>query len=335
MATTRQPAEALLDPTLRLRPAQPDDLEVVAQLMLDVCTNDGDPTMATNPEELRAEWQGPGFTLATDAWVVSTSTGRVVGYEEFYNRYAHAALQGDGYVHPDFMGLGIGTTMLRALEARARKEMELADTELRVFIRNAMAIGDRISREMHEAEGYQPVRFFWRMEITLPAAPSNSNWPQGVALRPFDVNEGQTYLIYRAHEEAFQDHWGYSPRSFEEWSHRMIESGDFDPSLWFLAWDGEQIAGYALCRFRNGNGWVGSLGVRRPWRKRGLGLALLQHAFAEFYQRGTPAVSLGVDADSPTGATRLYHKAGMQVAAEYVNYEKELRPGREPESKTE
>jgi mycothiol synthase len=62
-----------------------------------------------------------------------------------------------------------------------------------------------------------------------------------------------------------------------------------------------------------------------------LGLALLQHSFGEFYKRGTPVISLGVDAANPTGATRLYQKAGMHVAAEYVSYEKELRPGLELE----
>ena len=109
---------------------------------------------------------------------------------------------------------------------------------------------------------------------------------------------------------------------------------DIDPSLWYIAWDGDQIAGFALDRYRNGHGWVGTLGVRRPWRKHGLGLALLYHSFGEFYKRGKQTASLGVDAANPTGATRLYQKAGMHVAAEYVSYEKELRPGLEPEVDT-
>ena len=325
--------KTLLDQGLSLRAAQWADLEPVAGLILDVCTHDGDPTIAVPPEELRTEWEMPGFTLETDAWVVTTSDGRVVGFEEFVNRYAHASLQGDGYVHPDFMGKGIGTAMLRALEERARKEMELAEPEHRVFIRNAMSIGDTVAREMHEAEGYQPIRFFWRMEITLDGAPPAPSWPEGIELRPFDVDT-HTYLVYRAHEEAFSDHWGHTPRSFEEWKHRVVEGEGFDPSLYFAVWDGDQVVGYALNRYRNGNGWVGTLGVRRSWRKRGLGLALLYHSFAEFYKRGTPVISLGVDAASQTGATRLYKKAGMHVASEYVSYEKELRPGREPEVET-
>jgi ribosomal protein S18 acetylase RimI-like enzyme len=68
--------------------------------------------------------------------------------------------------------------------------------------------------------------------------------------------------------------------------------------------------------------------VRRPWRKKGLGLALLTHSFGEFYKRGMKTIGLGVDASNPTGATRLYQRAGMTVASEFLTFEKELRPGR-------
>jgi len=322
-----------LDPGLKLRTAQWADLEPVAQLILDECTAGGDPAIAVSADELREEWETPGFNLETDAWVVSTEDGRVVGFEEFVNRYAHASLQGDGYVHPDFLGKGIGTTMLRALEERAIKDMELAEPEHRVFIRNGISMGDTAARELHEAEGYKPIRFFWRMEISLEEAPPAPVWPEGIELRPFDA-ETHAYLLYRAHEEAFNDHWGHTPRSFEEWEHRVIKTDDYDSNLYHIAWDGDQIAGYALCHYRMSNGWVGTLGVRRPWRKRGLGLALLYSSFTEFYKRGDKNINLGVDAASQTGATRLYKKAGMQVAAEYVSYEKELRPGLEPEVET-
>jgi mycothiol synthase len=321
--------ELPLGPGLHLRAANWADLEPVAQLILDVCTHDGDPTIAVPPDELKNEWQTPGFNLETDAWVVTTEDGRVVGFEEFVNRHAHAVLQGDGYVHPEFIGQGIGTAMLHALEERARKEIELADPELRVFIRNGMSIGDSVSREMHENEGYRPIRFFWRMEITLDGPPPAPEWPQDIELHLFEL-EKHDYAVYQAHEEAFRDHWGHTPHTYEDWQHRM-HNEEMDPSLWFIAWEGDQVAGYALCRYRHDNGWVGTLGVRRSWRKHGLGLALLYHSFAEFYKRGTQVISLGVDAASQTGATRLYQRAGMHVAAEYVSYEKELRPGRELE----
>ncbi|MBK7448764.1 MAG: GNAT family N-acetyltransferase [Anaerolineales bacterium] len=95
-----------------------------------------------------------------------------------------------------------------------------------------------------------------------------------------------------------------------------------------VAWEGDQIAGYSQNRFRMGIGWVGTLGVLKPWRKKGLGLALLLTSFADFYQRGMPTIGLGVDASNKTGATRLYQRAGMSIATEFTTFEKELRPGR-------
>lgn len=330
MTALDRPTNALLDPSLILRPAAWTDLEGVAQLILDVCTHDGDATVAVTPEELAREWKNEGFILETNAWVVEASNGQIVGYEEFNNRHAHAKYDGDGYVHPEFMGRGIGTAMLRAMDERAREEMKLAEPDLRVYIRNGMSIGDTISREMHEAEGYQPIRFSWRMEINLTEAPPAPVWPKGVELRPF-VLADHNQAVFEAHEEAFSDHWGHTPGTFANWQNRMTNREAFDPSLWFIAWDGDQIAGYSLCRYRMGIGWVGSLGVRRPWRKHGLGMALLLHSFGEFHKRGMNTVGLGVDASNPTGATRLYQKAGMKIAAEYVIYEKEYRPGRDIE----
>ena len=331
MGTLTKTNKTILDPSLSLRPAQWADLHAVTKLIYDVCEADGDVTVAVTPEELEREWKAPGFDLEKNAWVVVTSDGRVVGYEEFNDRHAHASLMGDGYVHPEFMGRGVGTAMLRALDVRAREEMELAEPDLRVFIRNGMSIGDKVAREMHEAEGYKAIRFSWRMEITLDDAPPAPVFPDGIELRPF-VLEQHDHAVFEAHEEAFSDHWGHTPGTYEKWQHNVSGREDLDPSLWHIAWDGDQIAGYSLCRYRNGLGWVGTLGVRRTWRKRGLGEALLLHSFAEFYKRGTKTIGLGVDAANPTGATRLYKKAGMHVASEYVIYEKELRPGRELES---
>jgi mycothiol synthase len=199
---------------------------------------------------------------------------------------------------------------------------------LRVFIRSTMDGKDAVAKKLHEAAGYVPVRFNWRMEIKLEKAPSDANWPDGIELRPF-VKEEHALAVWQANNEAFRDHWGSHDSEFEEWSNRKLNSSNFDPSLWMVAWDGDQIAGFSLNRYRMGIGWIGSLGVRRLWRKKGLGMALLQHSFGEFYSRGMKTIGLGVDASNPTGATRLYRVAGMYVASEFITYDKTLRKGSE------
>ncbi|MGZ3666136.1 MAG: GNAT family N-acetyltransferase, partial [Ktedonobacterales bacterium] len=127
-------------------------------------------------------------------------------------------------------------------------------------------------------------------------------------------------------EEAFEDHWGHVPQPYDEWL-QLLDRPDFDPSLWFMAMDGDQIAGAAQCRVRLDNGWIGRLSVRRPYRQRGVGTALLLHAFREFQRRGYHTVALGVDSQNLTGATRLYEQVGMRVTRQFDSYRKVLRPG--------
>ena len=164
--------------------------------------------------------------------------------------------------------------------------------------------------------------------------------PPGLMVSRIQTQQGFDDLeaILRAVDEAFEDHWGHVDRSGDQerirrFRHSVETDEDHDPSLWYLAMDGNEIAGVALCASRLGadreTGMVNTLGVRRPWRRQGLGLALLHHAFGEFFTRGYQRVGLGVDTQNLSGATRLYEKAGMQVDRELVVYEKELRPGEE------
>jgi mycothiol synthase len=99
--------------------------------------------------------------------------------------------------------------------------------------------------------------------------------------------------------------------------------------------DLDAVAAFARCQDEKAlGGWIHTLGVLRPWRRHGLGQALLYHAFAEFYRRGINNVYLGVDAQSLTGATRLYERAGMHVVRLFKAYEKELRAGKELSTQT-
>jgi mycothiol synthase len=322
--------ETHLDPSLSLRPVQWADLNAVAKLIYDVCEADGDVTVATTPEELANEWKKEGFNLERDTFLVETKDGRVVGYEEFGNEVEHVQLYSDGYVHPEFKGLGIGTTLLRAVEVRAREDMKLADPDSRIFIRSTIDNKDEQGHSLHQTEGYVSIRYHWRMEIKLQEPPPAVTLPDGIELRPF-VKDEHAVAVWQALNESFRDHWGSHDVTFEEFVHNRFQPTKYDPTLWAVAWDGNEVAGFSINRFRMGIGWIGTLGVRRPWRKKGLGLTLLQYSFGEFYKRGTTTIGLGVDASNPTGATRLYQRAGMYVASEFATYEKELRAGRNPE----
>ena len=130
-------------------------------------------------------------------------------------------------------------------------------------------------------------------------------------------------LFHDALDEAFHDHWEHHSIPFEEWWEQKRAAPDYDPTIWFLVRDGDEVA--AVVRNdpdRSGGGLVGALGVRRPWRGKGLGRALLLRTFGEFHRRGIQRVALGVDAQNPTGATKLYESVGMQVELEAIVFEK-------------
>jgi mycothiol synthase len=330
MDTKFKTDEVVPAPHIKLRSAQWADLNAVAQLMYDVWEDDGDVAMAATPEELKIGWQMDDFDLAHDTFIVETSDGRIVGFDQFENHFGHAILDAEGYVHPKFKGRGIGTVLLRAAERRAYEEMLLAEPDVRISLRSPINNRDQAAHELHRKEGYTPLRYYWRMEINLTEPPATPNFPDGIELRPF-VRDEHARAVLDAQNEAFRDHWGNHDEEYGQWATRKFGRAEFDPTLWMIAWDGDEIAGFSQNRYRGGIGWIGTLGVRRPWRKRGLGEALLLHSFAEFYKRGMKTIGLGVDAQNPTGATRLYQKVGMHAVSEFVFYEKELRVGREIE----
>ena len=311
-----------------LRPAQWNDAEAVARLIYDACAAEGDAILAMSPDELKHEWQDPQFDMERDVFVVTTADGRIVGYADITNSDGHAILNMNGNVHPDFKGRGIGTTLLRAVEKRAREIMNLAEPDVRVSIKTTINRNEPDGVALHENEGYQPIRYHWRMQIVLNDSPAKPIWPEGIETHPFIKGEHDV-VVWQAEKETFRDHPGSYEWTLEEWRRIRFDDPEFDPSLWAIAWAGEEVAGFSVNRHRMGIGWIRSLGVRRPWRKCGLGAALLVHSFGEYYRRGKQTIGLGVDAHNPTGATRLYQKVGMQPASEHVTYEKELRAGRD------
>jgi ribosomal protein S18 acetylase RimI-like enzyme len=179
----------------------------------------------------------------------------------------------------------------------------------------------------------EEVRASFVMEIDLDPPPPAPEWPEGIRVRlRRDGDEGE---FFRVERETFRDHRGHVDgpveEDFDRFRHVYETDEHYDPTLWFLARAGEETAGFLIATPATAGepdtGWVWSLGVRRPFRRRGIGLALLCHAFDELRRRGIARAGLSVDAQSLTGATRLYEKAGMKVVEDHVIYEKELRPG--------
>jgi mycothiol synthase len=204
-----------------------------------------------------------------------------------------------------------------------------------VVTRVARFAGNEPAARLFQALGYAYDRTFWMMRIDLATVAASTTTLDGIQIRTFE-RETDERAVYDAISEAFKDHWGSWTETFERWRHNRIdgEGARFDPTVWFVALDGDEVVGAACCSATtpraDDTAEVNLLGVRRQWRRRGVGLALLRTAFGEMQRRGIARCELGVDAENPTGATRLYERAGMHVAYSWEIWKKTL--ARDPDT---
>ncbi|GCE11843.1 GNAT family N-acetyltransferase [Tengunoibacter tsumagoiensis] len=305
------------------RAARWSDLEEVCEVMR-ACDHQLFGRSEVTVQVMEREWSSPDFDLTHDCWVILAPEGKVIAVASL-EQEAYVQLFAVGFVHPEYERRGLGSYLMSLIEERAQQMVALAPPEARVTLRIGANENHVAKQQLLIRHGYNLTRHFWRMKIELNEAPPAPQWPPNMELRPFTWEMER--IVFDVAEEAFQDHWGHLPQSFEQWQHWLTKNPTFDPTLWYLPTSGEEIAGLALCSLDEGNGWVNELAIRRPWRRHGLALALLHHAFGEFYRRGIKDVYLYVDAESLTGATRLYEKAGMHVFRVTNRYIKELRAG--------
>jgi ribosomal protein S18 acetylase RimI-like enzyme len=140
--------------------------------------------------------------------------------------------------------------------------------------------------------------------------------------------------MHAADDEAFRDHYGYSEHPFDHWLH-YVSQPFFRPDLTVVAEDAAtgEVAGFCTIvvngeenkRIGIQRGWIDILGVRRPWRKRGLGTALLLKCLRDLRGNGLVQAALGCDSENVTGATRIYDRVGFAVAKTRAAFSKAMR----------
>lgn len=184
---------------------------------------------------------------------------------------------------------------------------------------------DPVLTEVLETEGLETIRRFHRMRIECdsPAVPAVAPpLPPGVALVVRDDDETRR-AIWAVDNDAFLDHYNFAPTPYDEWWAEFSVGATRDPDgWWLLTIDGDPAA---LCilddsRAEQNDGYVCILGVRKPYRGRGLATLLLQRAFVRERDRGRAGVQLGVDAENTTGAVGLYERVGMRAVRTVQGY---------------
>jgi len=233
------------------------------------------------------------------------------------------------FMRPEWRRKGIGRAMLRANEHRLRqiaaamlKKGEIQGSTPLIF-EVFSGDGEAGKAALLEAEGYEPVRYSYSMVRSLSDPIEVSPMPEGLEIRP--VRPEQYRQVWDADQEAFQDHWNYMPAPEEEYQ-RWLNESIFNPSLWRVAWDGDEVAGMVLNflneqeneEYQRKRGYTEGISVRRPWRRRGLARALLTRSLLMFKEMGMDEAALGVDTQNLSGALRLYESVGFRPAKRHT-----------------
>jgi mycothiol synthase len=299
-----------------LRPPREDEFDAMLELMNAhqlAAYGEADYTA----EDLRAWLTTPYVEIERDIRVLERD-GRLIGYADVDpTRDKPPRWWCDVKIHPETDADEVVGQLVAWIDERARE-----GGRIRVWTSE----DDGRLTGAYAGLGFEPVRHSYRMEIDLRDDDREPAWPEGVAVRT--ATEADQRTVYEAAVEVWQDTNDPIDETFDEWAHWHVKQSSYDPGLWFLAETGDELAGFAVCRqdpVDPNAGYVALLGVRRPWRRQGLGEALLLRAFQAFRERGFTRGTLGVDASSKTGATRLYERAGMRVYRDTVFMEREVR----------
>jgi mycothiol synthase len=315
-------------PGFPMRAPQDEDADEVAAFANEECVAwFGTPVI--DADWLRARWTAPSVNRELDFAVVESAGGKLCGFLSVESEPPFTEVFALGIVAPAFQGRGLGAAIVSETERRAGRFEALADPNARVVVHAGTLAGEPRVTELFSSRGYREVRRFELRRVDFTGEPPPPRDVEGISVQRFRPADARK--LYEAHVEAFADHWGEGQETFEDFHHHQFEAPDYDAELWFVAWDGDEVAGYVGAQENSredaSRGYIPLLGVRPQYRRRGLGEALLRTAFVALHARGKRGADLHVDADSLTGATRLYERVGMSAHPRFSTWEKELRAG--------
>jgi GNAT superfamily N-acetyltransferase len=307
------------------------DFPAVAKLIADTNAHAGHDWFPS-VEALTIDWSPTArYEPASDTRIAELD-GRVVGAARTSWREREGAIIHvvQLWVHPDAQRRGIGSSLLSWGEAHARAVAATHTgraAELEHRFGGITSHENAASVAFAEHHGYAPTRFHYEMRRDLAEPIAGAALPDGLEVRP--VLPEHHRAIWDADAEAFRDHWDAATVDEDDFA-RFFAHPDVDPSLWQVAWDGDEIAGSVINGINRGEneqigldiGWLDSVSTRRPWRRRGLAAALIARSLAVLRERGMTVAALGVDTESPTGALGVYERAGFRPVKTFAFYRK-------------
>ena len=264
---------------------------------------------------LREDWRTSSFR---GAWIVEGPSGAGVAFATLSATDPSATIDAFAPVLPPNRD-ELRVPVLTELEREARRIAVNTPTMIVAFSSTEGA------GPLAESCGFTFSRAFWHMERRIDPGFRAAPVPPGLVIRPYVAPEDDR-LGWEVLEETFAGHYSMEPQPFEVYRADVLDDPARDPTLAAFAIVDGQTAGIVVARIVDGIGWIDDVGVRAPFRGRGVGRSLLEHGFELLAARGVDKVQLNVDSQNATGATRLYEGAGMTIRRSFDCFEKVLEP---------
>jgi len=292
-----------------LRRPSLDDAEAVAALKRSIdVTRYGESE--TTAGHVRDEWSLPGLSLRDDVWIVADADGSVVAYGLCWTE-APGEVAAEQLVDPAHRGRGLNGLLLGLCEVRATELVHAAGAAAEATLGVWAHESDARRLRLLERRGYRRERAFLRLERDLDDSLETPVWPAGIRVATFRPGVDDA-AVHTAHEDAFADHYGPAETDLEEWLQSRFAREGPDLGLWLVAWDGGEVVGGIEATETPSGAYMGELFVRRQWRGRGIGKALMLEECAELRRRGMRNAFFGVDAANDTGALHLHESIGFR-----------------------
>jgi len=142
------------------------------------------------------------------------------------------------------------------------------------------------------------------LDEPVPVAPP----PDGVTIVPYDRRYDEVARL--AHNAANADNPNALVCDTEGWPGHTWAHPRYFAGGSFLALAGADVVAFLFSQERDGDGFLDCLGTAAPWRRRGVGAAIVTRALAAHREAGYRRVRLNVRGDNDD-AVRLYDRLGF------------------------
>jgi len=248
------------------------------------------------------------------AWLLALSEDEALGCGVGRPSSIQSSLYAMVRVLPEHRRRGVGQQLYEALSAHAR-------TLGRDSMWGRIREDDDESRRFARDRGFREAGREYEVVLDTADADMSGGSPDGIELVSLSERPELAAAVYQVDSEVGADvprpeGDDFEPESFERWRELYLEGPGAVPDAMIAALDGDEVVGFTGLRRRGASSPVAEnllTAVRRPWRRRGIAVALKREQIARARAAGIEQIYTTND-ESNAGMRGVNARLGYQPA---------------------